>query len=464
MTRANWIQQWEAYIGRRAVEHRVPGIAVGMAAQGEPAYLQGFGWRDRERGLPVTPETVFGIASITKSFTGVAIMQLQEQGILSVHDPVVRYLPAFRTPDPAQTKAITLHHLLSHTAGLPPLPGMQACTRDQLLADPRFATQTEALRKLPQVDTPEQFLDFMAGLDYQLLGAPGEYFSYSNDGYVLLGLVIAAVSGVDYPTYIQRQILEPAGMARSTLAGNDLLNGWENVTQLYVRDGAEAAPAPGWAAHPFASAAGMLKSTTTDMLRYAELFRTGGLVDGTRLLRPESVQAMTAPAITLGPDVHYGYGLMVQRFRGTTLVHHGGTYKGVKSLMVIAPEAGLTGITLINLMDAPATDIMMAGVSAFLGHGADPTQFTLEEVAISREALAEYAHTYPSDMGPVTFRLGESGLEVESRLTGVLPLRYVGNDTFLVAFTGTDETVTFYRNREGQIDKVLFHLRLMRKG
>lgn len=466
MTREAWIREWESYIGRRMVQHQVPGVAVGLAVGGRPLYMQGLGWRDRELGLPVTPETVFGIASITKSFTAVAIMQLQEQGKLSVQDPVIKYLPDFRTPDPEQTRTIAIHHLLSHTAGLPPLPGMTACNRDFLLADPLFANtpSAEQARRLPQVNTDEEFLAFLGELDYRLLGAPGRRFSYSNDAYVLLGIIIARVSGMDYPTYVTRKILEPAGMERSTFGGTEVLDGWDEVTQLYARDASrQVVPAPGWRSSVVASAPGNLKSTASDMLRYAEIYRTSGLVGEARILRPESVQAMTAPAVTLGPGLHYGYGLMTQEFRGTTLVHHGGTYKGVKSLMLCAPEAGMTAITLTNFVESPATDIGLAGASAYLGHGADPTQFTMAEVEISREALAEYAHTYNSGEGPITFRVGENGLEVENRTGGRLPMRYVGNDTFLVPFAGVDEPATFYRNEAGQIEAVFFHMRLVLK-
>jgi CubicO group peptidase (beta-lactamase class C family) len=115
-------QAVEKYRAKVVAAHSCAGLAVGLAQVGQPDRFWTFGHRDREQELPITPQTVFGAASLTKSMTAVAIMQLQEGGRLAVLDPLVRYLPEFRTPDNDATRQITLHHLLTHMAGLPPLP------------------------------------------------------------------------------------------------------------------------------------------------------------------------------------------------------------------------------------------------------------------------------------------------------------------------------------------------------
>ena len=122
MTSPAWVPEVQAFTRGMMAEHGVPGLAVAVARDGAEVYAEGFGTREIGTDAPVTPDTIFGVASVTKSFTALAIMQLHEAGKLSVDDPVTRYLPAFRTPDAEATRAITLHHFLTHTSGLPPLP------------------------------------------------------------------------------------------------------------------------------------------------------------------------------------------------------------------------------------------------------------------------------------------------------------------------------------------------------
>src|SRR5690625_1810144 len=102
-------------------KEQIPGVSLALNEDGARVYEQGFGYRHVERQLPVTPDTVFGIASMSKSFTCVAIMQLQEAGKLSVHDPVIKYLPNFQVPQHEYTDKITIHHLMTHTSGIPTL-------------------------------------------------------------------------------------------------------------------------------------------------------------------------------------------------------------------------------------------------------------------------------------------------------------------------------------------------------
>ncbi|WHX29640.1 serine hydrolase domain-containing protein [Brevibacillus agri] len=173
-------------------EANAPGAAIGVARGGKLLYQKTFGYRDRENGLPLSADTVFGIASITKSFTCVAIMQLQEAGKLSVHDPVVKYLPEFRAGDEELTKRITIHHFMTHTPGMAPLPFLDKAMKRSMEQDPAIAgtEAEEELKKLPYLDTYEEVLQAIAAFDAKPLGEPGEVFSYNNDAYGLLGAII----------------------------------------------------------------------------------------------------------------------------------------------------------------------------------------------------------------------------------------------------------------------------------
>src|SRR5690625_4199245 len=106
-------------------KYEVPGIKVSIAQDGEMVYSKGFGFRNMENYLEVNDETVFGLASITKSFTSVAIMHLQEMGKINVDDPVIKYIPEFHVKDKKKLKLITVHHFMTHSSGLPPMSSLE---------------------------------------------------------------------------------------------------------------------------------------------------------------------------------------------------------------------------------------------------------------------------------------------------------------------------------------------------
>lgn len=276
-----WTKSFEEYAEQLLAEANAPGAAIGVARGGKLLYQKTFGYRDRENGLPLSADTVFGIASITKSFTCVAIMQLQEAGKLSVHDPVVKYLPELRAGDEELTKRITIHHFMTHTPGMAPLPFLDKAMKRSMEQDPAIAgtEAEEELKKLPYLDTYEEVLQAIAAFDAKPLGEPGEVFSYNNDAYGLLGAIIERVSGQTYEQYVTKHILQPLGMQR-TVFDVEALADKDDVTILYTNkklDGEnQVIAAPHWHDAPAMRAAGFLKSTVNDLLAYLEVFRTNG--------------------------------------------------------------------------------------------------------------------------------------------------------------------------------------------
>jgi len=136
MTHPAWVNEYEALVEEIIERHQIPGAAVAVARDGVIEYERGFGRRDVERGLGVTPDTIFGVGSITKSFTALSIMQLTEHGQLAPSDPVVEYLPEFTVPSKEYNEQITIHHLLTHTSGLPPLPSRYYAQYRDIMSDP----------------------------------------------------------------------------------------------------------------------------------------------------------------------------------------------------------------------------------------------------------------------------------------------------------------------------------------
>src|SRR3989442_429015 len=179
--------QIDAYISAQMQADHIPGVALGLVHNDQIVHLRGFGSADQS-GRAVTPQTPFILASASKSFTALAIMQLVESGKVKLDAPVQRYLPWFRVADPLASARITLRHLLYHTSGLP----ASACSTDQVTM------------------TLEQFV---RSLGTVVLDQPvGSRYEYCSANYDVLGLIVQTVSGQSYATYVQQHIFAPLQM------------------------------------------------------------------------------------------------------------------------------------------------------------------------------------------------------------------------------------------------------------
>lgn len=372
-----------------------PGVAVGVCQGGRPLYCQGFGHRDREAGLPVTVDTLMSAASLTKSVTAVAIMQLQEAGLLTVADPLVQYLPEFSSPDPAFTAGITLHHLLTNSAGLPPLPTLRHALVRSMLADPQTENRA-ALERLRPIESVFDLLDYLSNLSYRPLIPSGRYFSYSNEGFALLGAVIERVSGMSYRQYVTDRILRPAGMFCSTFGAEG-----SGFARHYLPGGRDQPPIPVtlWESGPLTPSGG-LRSSVGELLSYLEIFRTGGLVGSTRLLAPESVAAMMHPHQPVTRGLFYGYGLYVTPgYHGVTLVEHLGASRGISAALTVVPERGLTAVLLANQTGLPANRMLLSAVNLALELPMQTEQLPYSRTPLPEAELARYAGRYENDDG-----------------------------------------------------------------
>lgn len=209
------VTSFEKNAKKLITKYMIPGVAIGLAQDAIPVYEKGFGFRNVDNQLPVTMDTVFGIASVTKSFTCMAIMQLQEAGKLSVQDPVLKYLPELSTLRNT-TDNMTVHHFMTHSAGLPPLPTILYANKKSVdITQSEYKDYKHNDSNQKSIHDYEQLMEFISQLEFDLLGEPGSEFSYSNDCYALLGAIIERVSGVPFERYIKENILVPAGMSNS---------------------------------------------------------------------------------------------------------------------------------------------------------------------------------------------------------------------------------------------------------
>lgn len=462
------LQQFESHVGKWVVESKIPGVAIATAKEGNVDYAQGFGYRNEEKGLPMKADTFLGIGSVTKAYTCVAIMQLAEQGRLAVDDPVVKHLPKFRLKDAEHGKQVTIHHLMTHTSGLPSLPYLARGMHRSLQHDP--ATKYYPFRWTEAdtpIDTYDQLLDAIATTDYDLLDGPGKFFCYSNESYALLGAIIEAVSGQPYEDYVRDHLLRPAGLHDTDFVSRGLDDD-ERATELYTMDPEKKEPVatPGWWQSYVFSAAGFLYSTVGDVARFMDLYRTGGLIGDVRVLSEASVAAIVKPHVRCDVNQFYGYGVMITpNYHGVTLIEHGGDIKGAAAMASCVPELGRTFAGLSNLGASPTTKLVTGGIHAFAGVPLDQSRIVSTGYTVSDDELARYTGTFESGEGAeVTVRVANGGLVLSMQgQTEDIPAEPYSKDAFAVSLGGREVGITFQENADGDIAWMSFGYRTIPK-
>ncbi len=319
----------------RMAVNQIPGFALAVVQDGETVYSEGFGVTDMDSEQPVTPETVFLLASTSKPITSIAVMQLVEEGKMALDAPVTDYLPYFEMAD-ERYQDITIEQVLTHRSGIPEGGGFLG-----EVVEPEFDD-----------GAAERYVRSMA--DMEMLFAPDEDWAYSDMGYNLLGDVIAKVSGQSFEEYTRQHIFEPLGMEQTTFLLSEVPT--TTLAQPHVMD---AAGKMGVAdvmpySRPFAPSDTLL-SSIADMSRLAQASFNHGELDGERILSEESWQQMwTVQTPTwfgdfldnVAPD--YAYGWYWGDVAGHPIVHHVGTEAGYQNMFMLAPEDDLAVIAMGN--------------------------------------------------------------------------------------------------------------------
>ncbi len=326
----------------------MPGAVLGIIVDGELVWVKAAGVRELKERAAVTPETVFRIASMTKSFTALAILKLRDEGKLSLDDPVSRYVPALaELPYPTKdSPQLTIRHLLTHSEGFP---------EDNPWGDRQLAQTDETMRAW-----------LRAGIPFST--APGTAFEYSNYGFALLGQVVARASGRPYADYVREQILLPLGMRASTFDMAAVPR--EQIALGYRWEDNKWTDEP-ILAHGSFGAMGGLWTSAQDLARYVA-FHLSAFPPRDEMergpVRRSSVREMqqawrAQPSLAFRSTVDaplqlgvnaYGYGLGVsQDCRFSYIIGHGGGLPGYGSLMRWLPEHGVGLIAMSNLTYAP---------------------------------------------------------------------------------------------------------------
>jgi CubicO group peptidase (beta-lactamase class C family) len=406
----------EDYMAARVTRDHFSGSIL-IARDGKVLLSRAYGMANLEHDVPNTPQTKFRLGSITKQFTAMAILILGERGKLSVHDKVKKHLPDV----PKAWDDITIHHLLTHTSGIP-----------------NYTAFPEFIRTLPvHVTLKELIAKFK---DKPLDFRPGEKHRYSNSGYIVLGQIIESIAGQSYASFMAQAIFAPLGM-KST--------GYDNATTIIKHRAAGYTRRLGliltncdYVDMSIPHAAGALYSTVEDLLKWDQALYTEQLVS------KDSLQAMFMPF-----KDGYAYGWVVDERFGEHRYAHGGGIMGFVTTIERYPEQKLLVVALSNLENA-----QVGNIGADLGAIALGKPYVVPHepkvVKIDSTAYNAYVGEYELDHGgkeKESVTISRDKDRLFCRLKGKTQVALVPESALTFYIKGDDQEVRFHKDAAGKV-------------
>lgn len=431
MSKYNW-NQFEHFVNEKMKQYYIPGCAIAVSRHNELLFAKGFGFCNQMTKAKVTPNTIFGIASVTKSFTALAIVMLEDQGLLSVCDPVVKYLPDFKLIGVEDMSSIKIYHLLTHTTGLAPM------------------FRREELNKL------KDHLTYLSEKDYEMLGEPGQYFSYCNDTFLLLGAVIEKVTNKLYRRHVTETILNQLEMYRSTFSIDELAK-YDDVSIPYEHNKqTHQLEEKLWPKLGNYEVGGGIRSTALDLLKYGQFF-----VSPEQTIIPQSkLKKMWEDTFEVQPNSFYGYALKVTpNYEGNTLVEHGGGQPGVSSNFGFVPEQEIVVSVLCNVSNVPADELWLAATNTALRLPIDQPRTVEPSYEHSTEQLRTFVGTYDSSEGEKVIFSIENEKPVLRMNEETFTLR--GSREHTLVIEETEKLITFFVKENEKAWAVLVGSRML---
>jgi CubicO group peptidase (beta-lactamase class C family) len=342
---SKYTERLEPFITKTMTEAKIPGLAIGVVEDGRLVYSRGFGvMKLGDLSQPVTPATLFHMASITKPFVATSVMQLVEQGKVDLDAPVTKYLAYFQLQDP-RYRSITVRQMLTHTSGMPDV-------RNYWWNKPEYDD-----------GSLERYVRSLT--DKQLRWQPGSKYAYSNMAFEVLGDLVAKVSGKSFEDYVEANILNPLGMKSSTLlfkkadpaklaAGHTLSKGKVIPIAHY----------PYNRAHTPSS---NLHSSVGDMARWIAVNINRGELDGNRILKSSTYDLLWKPAATVQGLGQVGISWFLGDLKGEPIVMHGGGDDGFLTYVAFSPSHKAGVVMMINFDRTPIKKIWEKALLIALG-------------------------------------------------------------------------------------------------
>jgi CubicO group peptidase (beta-lactamase class C family) len=448
-----------------------PGAAIGILADGREEHAA-FGVTSIDGGDPVTLDTLFQIGSITKPFTGTAVMRLVEAGEIDLEATVRTYLPDLRLEDETVAERVTVRHLLTHTGGW----------WGDLFAD--TGSGDDAIERYVAEWFPElpQFSPL------------GKYFSYNNAGFVLLGRILEVVTGQEYRAAMRELVLDPLGMSNSFFAADEVLA--RPHAQGHFSEEGEAPRVQEPLFIPRSSdPAGGLWATTPELLRFARFHLGDGTVDGEQILSPDTLAMMQTPQQSILGDPTSAMGLpwFIIDLPGQRLVTHDGGTFGQGAQLFLAPDRDFAVAMIGNALPAAAVaaqEALAAVLNQYFGVDLAAAQESAAmatplaspvaspPAVVSPDALDQYAGQYATPDATYRLTVVDGALVLSYELhphpaqvqpkyvvdvPPEVPIQFVAPDLALVTIAGLPLPLVFVRDDDGEVGWVAASLRLVPK-
>ncbi len=440
----------ETWIRAQVEYYNLPGLSVGIVHDQDLIWSKAFGFADVNRKTPMTPQTIFRIASITKLFTSTAIMQLRDQGKLQLDDAIKKYLPWFNIKNQfPNAPQITIRQLMTHTSGLPREAAFPYWT------DHKFPTLEQIIDALPSQET---------------IYPSESKWKYSNLGMALLGQIVEAASGENYEDYILNHILKPLQMNSTSVQLSE-----EQKTQLATGYGRRL-PDGTRKIMPFTDSKGLtpaanMSSTVEDLAKFASLQFRDGKVEGNQILKGSTLREMQR-IHWLQPSWNSGWGLgfSIWHRDNKTFTGHGGWVAGYRTQLLICPAEKIAVIVMSNAEDGSPSffankifDIVASAIKKatvlpieipeiepiwkkYIGKYSDPTDWEYE-VMILNNRLVLYGDDYPPEENPNAGIIDLTPVSEHTfRMTGEN-----GDGELLIFETGSDSSVVRIKKGENYI-------------
>ncbi len=398
-----------------------PGAAAIVVRKGQVIYKKAIGMADMELNVPLQPEMIFRIGSITKQFTAVAILQLADQGKLSLQDDIKKFMPELPFKE-----TITVEHLLLHTSGI-----KSYTNKPDFPTKMRIDMKPMEVIKLTENDT----LEFK----------PGSKWNYNNTGYVMLGYIIEKVSGMSYEDYVNKNLFTPAGMGQSYYGSESKII--KNRAKGYKKEGAVFQNSD-YISMTLPYAAGSLISTVEDLWKWNKALYNY------KFIKKEWVDKAITPFILPdGKSTNYGYALSIGNIQGSKSIEHGGGIPGFATDALYLPAEDVFVAIFINCDCESPGDITAKMAGMAIGK-----PYKLNTIAINETDGKQYEGVYTNEDGDERIIRWVDGKLTSQRGTGtqlvIIPFE---KDKF--RFDNSLTTLEFKRNGSGKVEKVMYKSR-----
>lgn len=396
-----------------------PGAAALVAKNGKIIYQEGFGMANVELDIPMKADHVFRIGSITKQFTAIAILQLMEQGKLSLQDEITKFIPDY----PTRGNRITIEHLLTHTSGIPDFSNMRDTTQ---MGKKDF--------------TPKQMIDYFKNEPIRF--APGTKYEYSNSGYFLLGYIIEQITGMSYAQYIEENFFKPLGMNASLYASDTRIvknraDGYSKTKGRYENTAYLSMTIP--------YAAGSIQSTVEDLFKWQQ-----GLLSG-KLVKKETLdKAWSRYQLSDGSRSSYGYGWRQGFIQESPSLWHGGLINGFMTMAMYLPEENVFVAVFSNCDANSPVDVTAKMAALAIGK-----PYEYKAITADSSVLKKYEGVYENGKGQQRIvNVSGNRLLIQLNRSPKSEIKAYQKDQFFFV-NEPMVSIDFIRNNKGEVEKLV---------